>query len=166
MKGWENVHHYTMSVEKLPTAEDICPFEENIGAEYAKKNFLNKNIQEAYEMFKDNTLHYTEDLIEMGDNALLYYYKIIIMYLNSDDAEDDECIISQVAGLLSDRFPFFFYHVEIRDELMASLEKHIKFFNNNNDTCYQSSLFENCVKTLNKVIKKYQFYGVNLKTIV
>ena len=87
---------------KLPNAKEINPYE-SLDGQYACKSFLNKNLDEAEVLFRDNSLHYQEDLMWMGPVAFRYYVQAAIRYIRSDAAADDHAIISCMAMILEFR---------------------------------------------------------------
>ncbi len=62
---------------KLPTAAEINVYD-SLDERYACKNFLGKNLGEAEELFRENALHYSEDLEWMGPVAFRYYIRAYI----------------------------------------------------------------------------------------
>jgi hypothetical protein len=77
----------------------------------AVKHFLNKTVEEAEELFRENSFAYQEDLMWMGPRAFHYYLQAAINYVKSEHAAGDDQIIdclhmilrfrSEVEGLRS-----------------------------------------------------------------
>lgn len=61
----------------------------NLDAACAFKQFAGKSLKEAEEMFRDNALHYQEDLLAMPSIAFNYYAPIFAKYVLSNNAKDD-----------------------------------------------------------------------------
>ena len=75
--------------ERLPTAEEINPTPGCLDEECACRNFLGRTRREAEELFRDNLLHYSEDLLWMGPRAFEFYVRAAIDYLKSEHARGD-----------------------------------------------------------------------------
>ena len=54
----------------------------------ARDHFLNKTIEDATEMFRQNGVLYQEDLMWMGPTAFCFYLPAFLNYLRSDSADD------------------------------------------------------------------------------
>ena len=61
----------------------------NLDAECAFKQFAGKSLKEAEEMFRDNALHYQEDLLAMPAIAFNYYAPVFAKYVLSNNAKGD-----------------------------------------------------------------------------
>jgi len=82
----------------LPTYEDICPSDiPTLDAEWAAKNFLGKTLADAEAMFRENFIHYTDDLTDMGTVAFEYYLPAAWNYITSEASRDDHT----VAGIVN-----------------------------------------------------------------
>ncbi|MCH7547452.1 MAG: hypothetical protein IID30_13715 [Planctomycetes bacterium] len=82
--------------EPLPSKADFDPFGGNLDARCAWKHFGGLSIQQAYELFMTNTLHYQEDFMWMGSKAFEYYLPVIDRYLHEvlgDEWDDTEAAI-------------------------------------------------------------------------
>jgi hypothetical protein len=69
----------------LPTAKDISPAygtdHEDLDAKHARKNFYGKTLEEAELLFRQNALHYQEDLMSMGPAGFRFYVEAFTRYL-------------------------------------------------------------------------------------
>ncbi|MDH3337031.1 MAG: hypothetical protein OER22_01705 [Gammaproteobacteria bacterium] len=61
----------------------------NLDAECAFRQFAGKSLKEAEKMFRDNALHYQEDLLAMPSIAFDYYAPIFADYVLSNNAKGD-----------------------------------------------------------------------------
>ena len=61
----------------------------NLDAECAFKQFAGKSPEEAEKMFRDNALHYQEDLLAMPSIAFNYYAPVFAKYVLSHSAKSD-----------------------------------------------------------------------------
>lgn len=61
----------------------------NLDAECAFRQFAGKSLEEAEELFRDNALHYQEDLLSMPSIAFNYYAPVFAKYVLSNDAKGD-----------------------------------------------------------------------------
>ena len=86
----------------LPTAKEIDPYD-SLDGRAACKNFHGKNLDEAEALFRENSLHYQEDLMWMGPVAFRFYVTAAIRYIQSEAAIGDSDIINCFAGLLEFR---------------------------------------------------------------
>ena len=59
----------------------------------ARDHFLDKTIEEAEELFRENSAVYQEDLMWMGPRAFHYYLPAVINYLKSEHAAGDDHLI-------------------------------------------------------------------------
>ena len=87
----------------IPTRRDIVRTDGDLDAEWACKNYLGKTVDEAAAMFRENPLHYEEDLFWMGPVAFRYYVEAAIRYVVSDAARNDSVLISAFLGTLEHR---------------------------------------------------------------
>lgn len=60
----------------------------------ARDNFLGKTLDEAEQLFRENSLAYQEDLMWMGPRAFAYYLRAVIDYLRSPHSAGDDDLIS------------------------------------------------------------------------
>ena len=86
----------------LPTAKEMDPYD-SLDGQRACKNFLGKNLDEAEALFRENSLHYQEDLMWMGPIAFRYYVAAAISYIQSEAAVGDSDFINCFVGLLEFR---------------------------------------------------------------
>ena len=72
----------------IPSAADINVFN-TLDEKHAVKNFLGKNLAQAEAMFRENFLHYQEDLFWMGPKAFCFYVLAAMNYLRSEQSSGD-----------------------------------------------------------------------------
>ena len=100
----------------LPTERAFVTHPEDLDALSAWKHFGELSLDQAYEKFLTNPIHYQGSYMFMGLNAFDYYFPVIDRYLRtvqyvdeSDDCEADIlgwCVIAQFDGnstIISDR---------------------------------------------------------------
>jgi len=85
-----------------PTEREINIFD-SLDERSAVKNFLWKSLEEARSLFRDNFLHYQEDLMWMGPIAFRFYVVAAINYLLSEDATDAADAVSTFCMVLKFR---------------------------------------------------------------
>ncbi len=85
-----------------PTAEEINVFD-SLDERWALKNFLGKDLEQAQALFRENSLHYLDDLMHMGPVAFRFYVPAAIAYLLSQDAAYDESGVSSFCGIIEFR---------------------------------------------------------------
>lgn len=71
-----------------PTAEDINVFD-TLDERSALEHFLGKNTAEAEALFRENFIHYSEDLMWMGHRAFCFYIAPAVNYVLSPEADGD-----------------------------------------------------------------------------
>jgi len=75
---------------RMPSKSSWGPIEKNnLDAECAFKQFAGKSSEEAEEMFRENALHYQEDLLSMPSIAFNYYAPVFAKYVLSKNAKGD-----------------------------------------------------------------------------
>jgi hypothetical protein len=76
----------------VPSERDINPGDspDEISA---AKHFLGKTVEEAEELFRENSFTYQEDLMWMGPRAFHYYIQSAINYVKSEHAAGDDQFI-------------------------------------------------------------------------
>lgn len=67
----------------LPTERDFDPWNGNLDAQHAWRNFGRMTIEEAKAKFRQNPLDYQEDFMCMGGRAFAYYFPVIDDYLRT-----------------------------------------------------------------------------------
>lgn len=77
----------------IPTESDINVYN-SLDEIAASDHFLNKTVEEAEALFRDNSAFYQEDLMWMGPRAFHYYLESAINYLKSEHAAGDDHLIS------------------------------------------------------------------------
>ena len=86
----------------LPTRRDIN-VHDSLDERSACEHFLGKSLEQAEALFRENSLHYQEDLMFMGASAFRFYVQAAISYIQSEAATSDSDIINCFAGLLDHR---------------------------------------------------------------
>lgn len=89
-------------ITPLPTESDINIFD-SLDGRHAVAQFLGKYLSEAQQMFCDNFLSYSEDLLFMGPRAMRFYLQAALGYLLSQDANNDSDAASSFCGVLEFR---------------------------------------------------------------
>ena len=89
-------------IMQIPTAQDINPFDD-LDGRAACKNFLGKSLEDAEAFFRENSLHYQEDLMWMGPTAFRYYVLAVIRYVRSEAAMNASDIFSCLVSILEFR---------------------------------------------------------------
>ncbi|MFO0908717.1 MAG: hypothetical protein U0794_10215 [Isosphaeraceae bacterium] len=87
---------------RLPTAAEINVFD-SLDERSALRHFLGKDLDQAYELLRENFLYYQEDLFWMGPIALRFYVPAAIRYLLSDEADHDAGAVAAFCGILEFR---------------------------------------------------------------
>jgi hypothetical protein len=90
-------------VMKLPTARELNPVPEDLDGQCAEEHFLGKSVEEAEALFRENSLHYYEDLLWMGMSGFRFYVPALINYIQCEEATGNSDIVSCFAGLLENR---------------------------------------------------------------
>lgn len=85
---------------RLPTEGEINPIPNDLDGQVAVKHFLGKTVQDAVDLFKENSLVYQEDFMWMGPKAFCFYLPAVLIYLRS---EADEDLVSCIASVIEFR---------------------------------------------------------------
>jgi len=80
-----------------PTSQEINPHRDLDGGE-ACAHFLGKSLEEAEALFRENSIHYQEDLMWMGPVAFRYYLPAVVQYIQRDEAKDESDFIAHLAS--------------------------------------------------------------------
>lgn len=83
----------------IPSESDINVYN-SLDEIVARDHFLGKTVEEAEELFRENSAYYQEDLMWMGPRAFTYYLQSVINYLKSEYAADDDHIISCLHNII------------------------------------------------------------------
>jgi hypothetical protein len=84
---------------ELPTESDINVY--NSQDELAARDhFLNKTVEEAEALFRDNSAYYQEDLMWMGPRAFAYYLRAALRYLQSPHSVGDDHMIDSLYEII------------------------------------------------------------------
>jgi hypothetical protein len=89
----------------LPTREEIN-VHDSLDERSACKNFLGKTLKQAEMLFRDDFLHYQEDLMWMGPTAFQFYVIAAIRYIKSSESKRDSDAINCFLGLLEFRLKY------------------------------------------------------------
>ena len=87
---------------QLPNANDIN-VDNSLDEQWAMKNFLGKTIADAEALFRENDLHYLDDLNWMGPKAFCYYVPAAISYLMSESADGASDAVNFFHGIVDNR---------------------------------------------------------------
>jgi hypothetical protein len=66
-------------------------------------HFLGKDRHAAFALFKDNPLHYADDLSCMGSIAFRFYFPSFAEYLRSSDSDRNSDALNALVGLVERR---------------------------------------------------------------
>lgn len=89
----------------IPSHQDINVYD-SLDERSACEHFLGKTLEQAEALFRENSLHYQEDLMFMGASAFRFYVQAAISYIRSDSATDDHAIVSCLASILEHRLEY------------------------------------------------------------
>ena len=90
---------------RLPTAEDINPFQDPDG-QVAEQHFCGKSLEQAEALFREAPMTHQEDLMFMGASAFRFYVQAATNYIRSDWATGDADIINAFANILDLRMEY------------------------------------------------------------
>jgi hypothetical protein len=76
----------------LPTRDEINVYN-SLDEISATEHFLNKTLEDAEALFRENSLRYQEDLMWMGPRAFHFYLQAALNYLRSDASTGDDHFI-------------------------------------------------------------------------
>lgn len=113
-----------LNVMHIPTRDEINVYN-SPDEQCACKNFLGKNLDEAQELFADNSLTFQEDLMWMGPIAFNFYVNAAIRYIQSKSAKHDSDIINCFADILEFRLAHGQKELEPVSELLAAACRYI-----------------------------------------
>jgi len=87
----------------IPNREEIDVFG-TLDERVACKHFLGKTVDEAFDLFMENALHYQEDLMFMGTVGFQFYVPALVRYIDLEvgDADAVNCFV----GLLEHRLSY------------------------------------------------------------
>ena len=79
-------------MNQKPTERDFDPWNGNLDAQCAWRNFGGLTLDEAHAKFRENPLRYQEDFMWMGGRAFAYYFPVVEDHLRtvSDTDRDDD----------------------------------------------------------------------------
>lgn len=80
----------------LPSKSDFDPFDGDLDAQYAWRNFGDLSLKQAYDLFLTNPVHYQEDFMFMGGTAFHYYFPVVDRYIHevTGTEEGDDCQVA------------------------------------------------------------------------
>jgi hypothetical protein len=84
----------------LPTESEINPIPDDLDGQVAVKHFLGKTVQDAVDLFGENSLVYQEDLMWMGPKAFCYYLPAVLEHFRQ---EADPDLVAFIASVLEFR---------------------------------------------------------------
>ena len=73
-----------MTANALPTKEEINPIPDDLDGQTAVEDFLGKSLEEAEEMFRENSGHCWESLNYLGPVAFRFYVRAAIKILRDE----------------------------------------------------------------------------------
>jgi hypothetical protein len=90
----------------LPGPSDFDPWDGDLDALHAWKNFGGLSLDQAHRLFLENPAYYQEDFMFMGPVAFDHYFPVIDRYLREfrradDDDDDDGCAWILGAAMVS-----------------------------------------------------------------
>lgn len=85
---------------------DFDPFKGDLDAQCAWRNFGGPSLEQAYEMFLTNPLHYQEDFTFMGGTAFEYYFLVVDLYIRhvTGAEEGDDCQVAILGSGVAAQF--------------------------------------------------------------
>ncbi|MBX3451499.1 MAG: hypothetical protein KF777_18165 [Planctomycetaceae bacterium] len=89
----------------LPTRPEINPYDD-LDGRVACEHFLGKSLEEAEALFRDNAIHYEEDLMWMGPAAFRYYLQAVVQFVRSESASASPEFIAHFAKTLEFRLEY------------------------------------------------------------
>jgi hypothetical protein len=75
----------------------------NLDERLALEHFLGKTLEEAEELFRENSTYYWEDLMWMGSYGFAFYSEAFFRYLRSAQAQDDAHSVRALCTILEFR---------------------------------------------------------------
>jgi hypothetical protein len=93
------------SIMDLPSRQDIN-VHNSLDEQTACEHFFGKSLKEAEALFRENSLHYQEDLMFMGARGFRFYVEAAIDYIQSPSASGDSDMVNCFAGLLEYRLKY------------------------------------------------------------
>lgn len=88
---------------RIPTESDINVYN-SLDEISARDHFLNKTLEEAEQLFRENGAFYQEDLMWMGPRAFPYYLQAATNYLKSEHAAGDDHMVDCLYEIVMFRF--------------------------------------------------------------
>lgn len=89
-------------IMRLPTEKEINVYD-SPDEILASRNFLNKTLADAEEMFKQDSARFQEDLMWMGPVAFSFYLRAVLNYLRDDSSPANDEFIYALYGILAFR---------------------------------------------------------------
>ena len=74
----------TPSVTSLPTENEFNPWNCDLDAQHAWKQFGGLDLEQAYEKFCENPMFYQEDFLFMGPVAFKFYFPVVDRFLRRE----------------------------------------------------------------------------------
>lgn len=85
---------------RLPSERDINVYN-TLDEIVARDHFLNKTLEEAEALFRDNSAEYQEDLMWMGPRAFAFYIHAALNCLRSEASASDDHFVSCLLGTIN-----------------------------------------------------------------
>jgi len=86
----------------LPMRHDINVYD-SLDERVACEHFFGRSLDEAEQLFRENSLLYQEDLMWMGPAAFRYYVQAAGQYIQSEAAVGDSAIVACLLSILNFR---------------------------------------------------------------
>ena len=91
---------------QIPNEQDWANPYDDATIRWAKKHFFGKTVEEAKELFVENSLCYQEAIMFMPSGAFRYYVHAYMNYLLSDQSKDDCDGASCFLGLIKHKMEY------------------------------------------------------------
>ena len=87
---------------RVPTRDEVNVYN-SLDEITACEHFCGKTLEEADALFRENGLHYCQDLMWMGSKAFTFYLQAAINYLQSEASREDSDMINCLKGVVEYR---------------------------------------------------------------
>jgi hypothetical protein len=114
---------------RLPT-EDEINVHNSLDEISASQHFLNKTLEQAEDLFRENSAYYQEDLMWMGPRAFAFYLQAAINYLRSEHSAGDAHMIDclhEIVVFRSDEEGFLLAIDRINEMIDYVIDNYDKF---------------------------------------
>lgn len=114
---------------RLPTEDEINVYN-SLDEISASEHFLNKTLEQAEELFRENSSYYQEDLMWMGPRAFHFYLQAAINYLRSEHSAGDDHMLDclyEIVVFRSDQEGFLLAIDRINEMIDYVIDNYDKF---------------------------------------